>query len=113
MAMHKPTTQETLILNLKMLMTHNNMSVSDLAKKSGITARMIYMVLNKERKPGIELADSLAKAFGLSGWHIIKPNLPYDMIRSGKMEEVEKNFLACEQETQEYVLSVMRRELSK
>jgi transcriptional regulator with XRE-family HTH domain len=111
--MERPKTSDTLVSNLKMLMQAQGITIAQLSKKSGVPLRTIYSVIKKERTPSIELADTLAQAFGLTGWHIIKPNLPYDMIRNGKMEEVEKNFLACEEETQEYVLSVMRRELSK
>lgn len=106
----KPLPAQNLRDNLRLLLKETGITTTGLAAKSGISKRMIDYILSGERGASIDVAESLAKAFGLNGWQLIKPNLQYDLHKSGRLEELEKKFLACEQETQDYVLSVMKRE---
>lgn len=106
----KRTTSETLVDNLNMLLSKCSMSTAQLAKLSGVSKRMIDYILSGERKASVEIAEKLAGAFGLTGWQIIMPSLPYDLIKSGKFEEIVKNFTACDAASQDYLLHISRRD---
>lgn len=84
----RPTPADNLIANLIMLLDVTGMKKTELAKKSGIGKRTVYCILNRERGASIQMAADLAGAFGLNGWDIIKPELNYDLAKSGKLDEL-------------------------
>ncbi len=83
---------ENLIRNLKMLLAKTGMPKTELAKKSGIGVRTIYCILSRERGASIQMADDLAQAFRLSGWDIIRPDLDYDLAKTGHIDSLIKNY---------------------
>lgn len=101
---------ETLVINLKMLMTKTNTSSADLSKRSGVSKRMIDYILNGDRKPSVELAGDLAEAFGLTGWQLIMPSLPYDLAKDGTLDKLIKDYTHCAQTSQDYISHVAERE---
>jgi len=109
-AMKKQMPQETLIANLKMLMSKTNMSNKEIAQKSGVSTRMIDYILNGQRGATIETAEKLANVFGLTGWQIIMPSLPYDIAKSGALDKLIKDFSHCGDISQQYISSVAQRE---
>lgn len=102
--------QETLIANLKMLMVKTNMTAKQISAKSGVSARMIDYILNGQRGATIETAEKLANVFGLTGWQIIMPSLPYDIAKSGALDQLIKDFSHCGDISQQYISSVAQRE---
>ena len=101
---------ETLVINLKMLITKTEINSAQLSIKSGVSKRMIDYLLNYERKPTVDLAGDIAEAFGLSGWQLIMPSLPYDLAKDGTLDKLIKNFFQCEPVSQDYIFSVAQRE---
>lgn len=106
----KPTPAETLVTNLKMLMLKTSMSSADLSLKSGVSKRMIDYILGGERKPSVEIAGQLAEGFGLTGWQLIMPSLPYDIAKDGTLDKLIKDFSHCEHSSQDYIRHVAERE---
>jgi len=109
--MNKVLPADTLVINLKMLLKKRDMKPSELSRLSGVTERMIHYILNGQRKASVEIAGKLAEAFGLTGWQIIMPSLPYDLAKSGKLDKLIDNYSHCNQTTQSYVSQVMEREI--
>lgn len=103
-------TSMTLINNLQMLMARTNTSPSWIAQKSGVSKRMIEYIISGERGASIEIADKIAEAYGISGWQLIMPSLPYDLAKSGKLQKLIENYDHCNTETKNYVYHVMERE---
>lgn len=93
-----------------MLMRHYEIDEKTLSQKSGVSLRMIYYVLNGERKPTIEIADKIASAFNITGWQLILPNLTDDLIKSGKLDKLMADYAHCSKESQEYIFHVAERE---
>jgi transcriptional regulator with XRE-family HTH domain len=103
-------TTETLIVNLKMLLNKTSTTTGWLSERSGVSKRMIDYILAGERKPTIDVADRLANAYGITGWQLIMPSLPYDLAKSGKLDNLINDYKNCNSTTQDYVNQVMQRE---
>lgn len=90
----------TLATNLKRLMTlANNMSARKLSGLSGVSDRYIGMILNRDHQPTVEIAEALAKPFGLTGWQLIMPNLDIDLAKSGKLTELIHKYQTSSKQT--------------
>jgi transcriptional regulator with XRE-family HTH domain len=101
---------ENLIENLRMLLEKSSMPIPLLAQKSGVSKRMIDYILAGERKAGLDVADNLAAVFGISGWQLIMPNLRWEMVKSGNLEELIQNYVNSSEAGREFILSVAERE---
>ena len=84
----KPHTTDTVVANLRALMRTVKITKQALAQKSGVSERMIGYILAGERKPTVEIAEMLAKPFGIKGWQLTMPGLPVDLVESGKIEKL-------------------------
>jgi transcriptional regulator with XRE-family HTH domain len=93
-----------------MLMREWPMTIDDLAKKSGVTKRMIQYVLNKERVPSIDVAAALAGAFSINGWQLLVPNLKSELARCGQLEKLVQNYQRANPDAQRYLDGVAERE---
>lgn len=106
----RPNTAETLVSNLRALMRATGMKKPELAKKSGVSERMIGYILAGERTPTVDVADALGKAFNLSGWQMIVPGLPTELTKNGQLEKLVKNYSQLSQEGRSFVDLVAERE---
>lgn len=106
----RTSTIDNLITNLKMLIEVTKISYGDLAKKSQVSERHIKYILRGERTPSIEIADQLASAFGLTGWQLIMPSLPYDLARNGRLEKLIEHVTHSSNESRDYILRVAEKE---
>ncbi len=91
-------------------MAKTGFTSADLAKKSGVSKRMIDYILNEDRKATVELAGKLAEAFGLTGWQLIMPSLPYEIAKNGTLNQLIKDYSHCGTESQDYINHVAQRE---
>lgn len=101
---------DTLVINLKMLMQKTGINSAELHLKSGVSKRMIDYILNGDRKPSVEIAGQLADGFGLTGWQLIMPSLPYDLAKNGTLEKLINDFSHCAHASQDYITHVAERE---
>lgn len=108
--MARQATRDNLVGNLQWLMTTTGWNQVEVAKRSGVSQKSISKILRREMVPTIELADKLAAAFGLSGWHIIMPDLPRDLVGSTSLERLFKDFISSDQAGRELIQHVAARE---
>lgn len=101
---------QTLVTNLKMLMAKTKINSAELSAKSHVSKRMIDYILNGDRKASVELAGELAEAFGLDGWQLIMPSLPYDLAKNGTLDKLIQDFVHCGHASQDYITHVAERE---
>lgn len=106
----RPNTRETLVTNLRALMTAAKIGKDNRAKKSGVSERMIGYILSKQKTPTIDVAESLAKPFGLTGWQLLMPNLPVELAKDGRLEKLIDNFANASDTAQQYIFQVAERE---
>lgn len=106
----RSSTTETLITNLRALMNATGIKKPELARKSGVSERMIGYLLAKERTPTVDVAEALGKVFGLTGWQLILPGLPVDLAKNGHLEKLVRNYSKLSATGREYVERVAERE---
>ena len=104
------STKDVLVSNLKILMRHKGWNKSELARQSKISLRMINYILSGERAPSIDVADQLAGAFGLSGWQMMKPNLPEDLLSSPTLSKLLDAYASASPDGRKMIDLVAERE---
>lgn len=103
-------TQRNLINNLVTLMDARGWTAKELSEASGVSKRMVAYIVSGERAPSISIADDLAKAFGLEGWHLIMPNLTRDILTSSAFSELLKNYTQATDEGRDLINKIADRE---
>lgn len=106
----KPNPTDTLVINLRALMRANKIKTPQLATQSGVSIRMIKYILAGERKPTVELANALAKPFGITGWQIIMPGLPIELAKSGRLDKLIHNYSESQEKGRTYIDRVAEHE---
>ncbi len=108
--MARQSTRDNLVSNLTWLMSTTGWNQVDVAKRSDVSQKSISKILRNEMVPTIELADKLAAAFGLSGWHLIMPDLPRDLVGSTSLEKLFKDFISSDEAGRELIQHAASRE---
>lgn len=106
----KPNASKTLQDNIKMLMSKTKTNAAWIATRSGVSQRMVDYIAKGERVPTIEIVDKIAQCYGLTGWQLQMPSLPYDLAKSGTLEHLIDVFMHSDDETRNYTLKVMERD---
>lgn len=106
----RASTSDTLVANIREVMRVTGMKKPDLARKSGVSERMIGYILAKERSPTVDVADAIGRAVGLTGWQMIMPGLPVHLAKNGHLDKLVKNYTHLTDEGREYVNRVAERE---
>lgn len=109
----RPKTQETLAYNIYQLMESEGMEIETLAKKSGVSSRMIRFILKQQRVPSIEITDKLAEAFGLTGWQLIMPNLIGGIDEIRHVDSLIRDWLKADREGRKFIESAAHREAER
>ena len=110
MSVKRPTTRETLARNLKALMRMKDWTQMELAAKSGVSQRMISHVLSQSTGCSTETAEALAKPFGLTGWHLLVPGLPDELLRSPSLSRLVDTYVQADEKGRSMIDMVAERE---
>lgn len=113
------STQETFRANLRMLLQAIGWSNAELSRRAGkneqgdprVSGRYIGMLLAGDYIPTIEITEAIGEAFGLNGWHMIRPGLQYDLAKSGKLDQLLDNYSRAPEHSQEYVQRTLERDV--
>ncbi len=106
MARKKKTTVEVFRENLRNLINEKGWSNRGLERKSGVSDRMIGKVLNGESKPSVEIAEKLAKPFGLTGWQMLLPTLVNDPASNAKLSQLVDSYTKANKEGKDLILTL-------
>jgi len=109
-SMNKRSTSENLTSNLRHLCELYNFKPDYIAKKSGLSPRVIAYYLSGDRSPKVKDAELIAAVFGLEGWHLIMPNLPKDIQQTKNLKHLVKNYLNSSSEGRGMIDRVAERE---
>ena len=82
------TTRVALSRNVSHLMAKHGDTQATLAKRAGISQSNVYYVVATERNVRLDTVEAIASAYGLSGWHLINPNLPRDLVDSPSLSKL-------------------------
>lgn len=103
-------TAESLISNLRYLMDINNMSETQLAKKSGVSQKAVNKIMNRVSSPQLDTLDKIAAVFGLNLWHLIMPGLPDELKSGNSIEKLYSRYIEASPESREYIYHVAEKE---
>jgi transcriptional regulator with XRE-family HTH domain len=106
----RPHTRETLARNLRALMDMREWTQTEMARRSGVSQRMVSHVLSRSTGCSIETADALAKPFGLTGWHLLIPDLPDELLRSPSLQSLVDAFVHASDSGRAMISMVAERE---
>jgi transcriptional regulator with XRE-family HTH domain len=71
------------------------MKAPEVARLSGVDAKTVNNMLHGRFDPRPEKADMVAQVFGLSGWQMLIPDLPVDLLRNGKLDQLIANYVSA------------------
>lgn len=110
MATPKKTLQD-LAKNTKYLRARNKWSQAELAKKSRISQKAISDIENAVYDAKHDTADAIGRAFGLTGWHMLNPNLARDTESGGTIAKMIEGFSQLNEESQQLIMQLVEREI--
>jgi transcriptional regulator with XRE-family HTH domain len=102
--------REALARNVKHLMSIHNQSEEDLAKISGVSQKTINNVVNQRTATSLDNIEKLAAAWGLTGWQLIIPSLPDELIGSGRIAKIYQNYVGSSPDGRKHIEMVAERE---
>jgi transcriptional regulator with XRE-family HTH domain len=103
-------TRKTIALNLRGLLTKRGWSEHALAKHSGVAQKTINNILAERSACTVETAAALAKAFNLTEWHLLIPNLPDELLNSPSLAKIVQDWIHATPEGRDHIESVAKRE---
>lgn len=102
----RPPPRKTLARNLRLLMAAAGMKAPEVAKRSGVDAKTVNNMLHGRFDPRPEKADQVAAVFGLSGWQLLIPDLPADMLKNGMLDQLIANYVSASPEGRDSISRV-------
>jgi len=98
--------------NLETLLNQFGWSNRELSRRTNgeVSDRYIGMLRAGDYVPTIEMAESIGQAFGLDGWHMIRPNLVYELAKSGQLDRLLDGYCESERKARDYIDSIIERE---
>lgn len=103
---NRPLPRKTLARNLRLLMDASGMKAPEVAKRSGVDPKTVNNMVHGRYDPRPEKADQVAQVFGLSGWQLLVPDLPADMVGNGKLERLIENYVSAGAEGRDSITRV-------
>lgn len=85
---NQPPSNVTVIENISALKLMHGWSNRTLAKKSGVSDRMIGKILNGESEPTTTTIDKIANAFEIESWHLMIPNFRPELFSKNRFQRV-------------------------
>lgn len=99
----RPKPSESMVNNLKRLMRAKGLNQTELATLSGVSQTHIGGILRGESSCTVEMVDALAKPFGLSGWQMIMPRLPDDLVHSLALQHLMDAYIDAEPQARTFI----------
>jgi hypothetical protein len=111
----RPPTLSNLARNLTTLMRITGWNQSEVSRRSGgaVSQRHISDILKGTADCTTEMANDIAKVFGLQGWHLIMPNLPEDLVNSPSIQKIVEAYIKADESGREFLDAAAQRELKR
>lgn len=110
----RPLIASSVSKNLRVLLEavmDNNQS--ELARASGVSQRHISDVLNGHSECTVPMANKLAAPFGLTGWHLMLPDLPKDLVGSPAIAKLVAAYIKADAAGREFLDAAGEREAKR
>jgi transcriptional regulator with XRE-family HTH domain len=102
----RPLPKVTLARNLRLLVKASGRTSPEIARDAGVDAKTMNNMLHGRYDPRPEKVDQVAKVFGLTGWQLLIPNLPGDMVANGRLERVIADYVAADPDGRESIARI-------
>jgi transcriptional regulator with XRE-family HTH domain len=102
----RPLPRHTLAKNLKLLMSAAGLKAPEIARRSGVDPKTVNNMIHGRFDPRPEKAEQVAAVFGLSGWQLLIPDLPADMLKNGTLEQLIANYVSASPEGRDSISRV-------
>lgn len=109
----RPRTQDSIRDNLNDLCRMYEWSGNELARRSGVGLRAVAYYLDGTRTPDVPTCDKLAAPFGLTGWHLLIPGLPQELLRSPSLRDLLPDALAADDDGRALIAQIAKREAGR
>src|SRR5579859_4696777 len=109
----RPPTASSVSKNLKALMDGADMNQSELARQSGVSQRHISDILSGNSACTYPIADQLAAPFGLTGWHLLIPDLPHELVASPSIAKLVAAYIKADAAGREFLDAAAEREIKR
>lgn len=88
----------------------DNMTQRELAGLSGVSQTQIGNIIRGANSPSVEIAEALAKPFGLTGWQLICPHIPDNYKHGESLNKLIVAYILASDEVRRYIDMVVERE---
>lgn len=86
---------------------------SELGRRSGVSQRHISDILKSHTQCTIPVANDLAAPFGLTGWHLLLPELPKDLVASPAIAKLVAAYIKADEAGREFLDAAAEREIKR
>ncbi len=94
--------------NVRRLMKYHGDNQMALSTKSGVAQKTISNIINQRAKggPNFDAVSAIARAYKLETWHLIKGDLPDDLLSNKVLEKLIENFVNSDDTTRKAIMAV-------
>ncbi|MBE0454859.1 MAG: helix-turn-helix transcriptional regulator [Roseovarius sp.] len=96
--MNNRTLSEIVVENVCAFRDRLGWSTRELARKSGVSDKMVWKVVNGESAPTTHTIEKLAKAFGIQSWELMIPGIKPDLLDGAHLYEIQSCYLSADEE---------------
>ena len=109
----RPPTSSSVAKNLAMLMEAAGWNQSELGRRSEVSQRHISDILNGRSECTVPIASKLAAPFGLTGWHLLLPDLPKDLVASPAIAKLVSAYIHADEAGRTFMDAAAARETKR
>jgi transcriptional regulator with XRE-family HTH domain len=103
---NRPKPRVSLARNLRVLMESSALNGPEIARRAGVDIKTVNNMVNGRYDPRPEKVDQVAAVFGLSGWQLLIPDLPGDMLRNHGLPDLISNYVSANPDGRDNILRV-------
>jgi len=102
------TTAQRARLNIEFLIRRSGLEIQEVARRAGMSLRGLNYIRSGERSPNVDTLDDIGQVFGLTGWHLISPDLERNIENQEWLDRLKEAFVLANPDGQELLKSAAR-----
>lgn len=110
----RPPTAEILATNLRLLMTHFDLSQAALGRSAGLAQTMLSGLLSREmgvKNPRSDSIDKLAAHFKIPAWKLLVPGMTIELLLSDDLHQLIEDFAKASDEGKRTIVRLAEAEV--
>jgi transcriptional regulator with XRE-family HTH domain len=101
--------QAALAANVRRLMSEHALTETALAKRAGLSQKLINNTLHSRSVSKLDTVEKLARPFGLKAWHLLIPDVDFHSANNGQLGDLVSRFHELTPELQTAVSAIIGR----